>query len=65
MQVLVARPDELWTPTYRTAVERRRDELVDLMSRLDASLTPAQRAAAQRQLLALADEVQELARRRG
>jgi hypothetical protein len=65
MQVLVARPDELWTPAYRTAVERRRDELVDLMARLDASLTPAQRAAAQRQLLALADEVQELARRRG
>jgi hypothetical protein len=65
MQVLVARPDELWTPAYRTAVERRRDELVDLMARLDASLTPTQRAAAQRQLLALADEVQELARRRG
>jgi hypothetical protein len=65
MQVLVARPDELWTPAYRTAVERRRGELVELMARLDATLTPAQRAEAQRRLLALADEVQELARRRG
>ncbi len=65
MQVLVAQPDELWTPAYREAIERRRTELVDLMADLDATLTPAQRAAAQRQLLALADEVQSLARRRG
>jgi len=65
MQVLVARPDELWTPAYRDAIERRRDALVDLMTGLDATLTPAQRAAAQRQLLALADEVQDLSRRRG
>jgi hypothetical protein len=65
MQVLVARPDELWTPAYRDAIERRRDALVDLMTALDATLTPEQRAAAQRQLLALADEVQDLARRRG
>lgn len=65
MQVLVARPDELWTPAYRDAIERRRDALVDLMTGLDATLTPTQRAAAQRQLLALADEVQDLARRRG
>ena len=65
MQVLVARPDELWTPAYRAAIERRRTELVDLMAGLDATLTPAQRAAAQRRLLALADEVQSLARRRG
>lgn len=65
MQVLVARPDELWTPAYRAAVERRRDELVELMTALDATLTPAQRASAQRRLLALADEVQDLVRRRG
>jgi len=65
MQVLVARPDELWTPAYREAIGRRRDALVDLMTGLDAILTPAQRDAAQRRLLALADEVQDLARRRG
>lgn len=65
MQVLVARPDELWAPQYRAAVERRRESLVDLMAALDATLTPPQRAAARRQLLALADEVQGLSRRRG
>jgi hypothetical protein len=65
MQVLVARPDELWTPRYRAAVEQRRESLVDLVAELDATLTPSQRAAARRQLLALADEVQGLSRRRG
>jgi len=65
MQVLVARPDELWTPRYRAAVEQRRESLVELVAELDATLTPSQRAAARRQLLALADEVQGLSRRRG
>ena len=65
MRVLVARPDELWTPRYRAAVERRTAALVELMAGIDATLTPAQRAAARRQLLALAEEVQGLARRRG
>jgi hypothetical protein len=65
MQVLVARPDELWTPRYRAAVEQRRESLVDLVAALDATLTPPQRSAARRQLLALADEVQGLSRRRG
>ena len=65
MRVLVARPDELWTPRYRAAVEQRTAALVELMAGLDATLTPAQRAAARRELLALAEEVQGLARRRG
>jgi hypothetical protein len=65
MQVLVARPDELWTPRYRAAVELRRESLVDFVAALDATLTPRQRAAARQQLLALADEVQGLSRRRG
>jgi len=65
MRVLVARPDDLWTPRYRAAVAGRRTALADLMARLDATLTPEQRAAASRELLALADEVQDLARRRG
>jgi hypothetical protein len=65
MQVLVARPDDLLRALYRAAVERRRDALVELMTGLDATLTPEQRAAARRELLALADEVQDLARRRG
>lgn len=60
MTVLVARPDELWTPAYRAALERRRDALVDLVVALDAQLTPGQRAAARRELLALAEQVQDL-----
>jgi len=65
MQVLVARPDELWAPQYRAAVDQRRESLVDFVAALDSTLTPPQRAAARRQLLALADEVQGLSRRRG
>ncbi len=65
MFVLIARPDDLWTPQYRAAVERRRESLAELMAAIDGSLTPQQRAAARRQLLALADEVEGLADRRG
>lgn len=65
MFVLIARPDDLWTPQYRAAVEQRRESLADLMATLDATLTAKQRAAARRQFLALADEVQGLAGRRG
>lgn len=65
MQVLVARPDELWTPQYRAAIEQRRESLVDFVAALDSTLTTPQRAAARRQLLALADEVQGLSGRRG
>lgn len=65
MFVLVARPDELWTPQYRAAIERRRESLADLMATIDATLTARQRAAARQQFLALADEVQGLAGRRG
>jgi len=65
MFVLIARPDDLWTPQYRAAVEQRRESLADLMATIDATLTAQQRAAARRQFLALADEVQGLAGRRG
>lgn len=65
MFVLVARPDDLWTPRYRAAFESRRDSLADLFAALDATLTPGQRAAVRRELLALADEVQGLAGGRG
>ena len=65
MFVLIARPDDLWTPQYRAAVEQRRESLARLMATIDATLTPQQRAAARRQLLALADEVQALAGRQG
>lgn len=65
MFVLIARPDELWTPQYRAAIEQRRESLAELMVTIDATLTARQRAAARQQFLALADEVQGLAGRRG
>ncbi len=61
MTQLIARPDELWTPEYRAAVEGRRTALVGLLADLDASLTDKQRGSAQRELLSLASEIQDLA----
>jgi len=61
MTILVARPDELWTPEYRAAVERRRAEAIELLAALDATLTPRQRDSARRRLTSLADELARLA----
>lgn len=65
MRVLIAEPDRLWTPEYRKALATSRAEFLDLLVRLDATLTPAQRRKAQERLLALADEVRGLAVRGG
>jgi hypothetical protein len=64
MNVLLARPDELWTPQYRKALETSRTEFIELLVRLDATLTPRQRNHAHRRLLELADDVRGLARSR-
>ncbi len=61
MTILVARPDETWTPQYRAAIERRRAETVELLAALDATLTPRQRDRARSRLTALADELARLA----
>lgn len=61
MSLLVARPDELWTPQYRAAIERRRTQTVELLAALDATLTPRQRVIASRRLGSLADELARLA----
>ena len=65
MTQLIARPDDLWTPQYRMAIDASRAALIDLLVDLDATLTAKQRGAAQRELASLADEVQGLARVRG
>jgi hypothetical protein len=65
MTQLIARPDELWTPEYRAAMEGRRTKLIGLLADLDATLTDKQRGAARREFLSLASEVQDLARGRG
>jgi IS1 family transposase len=64
MTQLIARPDDLWTPQYRVAVDGSRAALVGLLGDLDVTLTGKQRGRASRELLALADEIQGLARGR-
>jgi hypothetical protein len=65
MTHLIARPDDLWTPQNRMALDASRAALIELLADLDATLTARQRGAAQRELASLADEVQGLARVRG
>lgn len=65
MTQIIARPDDLWTPEYRAAVEASRVALVGLLADLDATLTDAQRDRARTELIALAGEIQGLARGRG
>jgi len=57
MFVLIARPDDLWTPQYRAAVEQRRESLARLngYNRRHAHAAAARRGGAA-QLLALSDE---------
>lgn len=65
MRVLIAEPDLLWTPGYRQAIATSRSDFLDFVLKIDASLTPQQRAATHERLLALAKEVRELAQQRG
>jgi hypothetical protein len=65
MTQLIARPDDLWTPQYRSAIDASRGALVGLLADIDATLTGKQRAHARRELLALASEIQGLARGSG
>jgi hypothetical protein len=60
MHVLIARPDQLWTPQYRQALDTSRSAFIELLVRLDATLTAQQRALAHRRLLELASEVRGL-----
>lgn len=62
MLQLIARPDDLWTPQFRIAVVASRDSFSALVVELDATLTPAQRAATKRELIALASQVEKLLR---
>jgi hypothetical protein len=65
MMQIIARPDDLWTPEYRAAIEASRKSLVGLLADIDATLTDGQRDRARSELLALASEIQGLARARG
>jgi len=62
IQRLFAHPDDWWTPGYRAALERRRNDLIGLLVDLDATLTPRQRAAAGREFASLAAELEALSK---
>lgn len=62
MTLPVARPDEIWTPRYRAAIERSRAQTIGLLVALDVTLTPSQRDTTRRKLLSLADELAHLAK---
>jgi hypothetical protein len=62
---LIARPDDLWTPAYRRAIDEGREDFIELLVSLDSSLSDTQRASVQVQLLAIAREVRSLARQPG
>jgi hypothetical protein len=59
---IIARPDDFWTPAYRTGVEQTLAQFVEFVVRIDATLSPQQRSSARDEFLALADQVEELAR---
>jgi hypothetical protein len=65
MRVLIAEPDRLWTSEYRKALQTSRDGFLDLLVRLDATLSAQQRRQAQERLLELAGDVRGLAQRGG
>jgi hypothetical protein len=65
MYQLIARPDDLWTPEYRLAIDQGRTAFIDLLVSLDGTLTSRQRTSVQQELLALAREVRSLARSPG
>ena len=65
MHQLIARPDDLWTPEYRRAVDAGREAFIALLVSLDGTLTSRQRSAVQQELLALAGEIRSLARSPG
>ncbi|MFO1407694.1 MAG: DUF6279 family lipoprotein [Steroidobacteraceae bacterium] len=62
MTRLFAHPDDWWTPGYRAALERRRNDLIGLLADLGATLTPRQRAAAGREFASLAAELEALSK---
>jgi hypothetical protein len=61
MTLLMVRPDDLWTPQYRAAIERSRAGTIGLLAALDVTLTPGQRDTARRKLASLADQLAHLA----
>ena len=57
---LLREPDTQWTAQYKTKEASNREQVLSLLTALDASLTPAQREHMQRELTALAERFDAL-----
>ena len=57
---LLREPDTQWTAQYKTKEASNREQLLSLLTALDASLTPAQREHMQRELTDLAERLEAL-----
>ena len=57
---LLREPDTQWTPQYKTKEASNREQVLSLLTALDASLTPAQRQRMQRELTTLAERLEVL-----
>jgi hypothetical protein len=57
---LLREPDTQWTAQYKTKEASNREQVLSLLTALDASLTPAQREHMQRELTALAERLDAL-----
>lgn len=57
---LLREPDAQWTAQYKTKEASNREQVLSLLTALDASLTPAQREHMQRELTALAERLDAL-----
>jgi hypothetical protein len=57
---LLRDPDAQWTAQYKTKEASNREQVLSLLTALDASLTPAQRQRMQRELTILAERLEAL-----
>jgi hypothetical protein len=57
---LLREPDTQWTAQYKTKEASNREQVLSLLTALDASLTPAQREHMQHELTALAERIDAL-----
>lgn len=57
---LLRQPDTQWTAQYKTKEASNREQMLSLVSALDASLTAPQRERMQRELVALAERLEAL-----
>ena len=57
---LLREPDTQWTAQYKTKEASNREQILSLLTALDASLTPAQRERMQHELTSLAERLEAL-----